>query len=706
MRNACEERIESLLSQLTLDEKIGMIHGAGIFRTAGVPRLGIPSLVMSDGPMGVRAEFGDGEWVGAGHGADKVSYLPCNSAIASTWDRDLARSAGRVLGCEARGRGKDVILAPGINIKRSPLCGRNFEYMCEDPYLTGELAAQVVQGIQENDVAACPKHFACNSQETERLWVDTVVDERTLNEIYFPGFRAAVDAGAYTIMGAYNRLHGEHCCTSRALLDGVLRDQWGFDGAVISDWGGVHDTDAAAHSSLDVEMSVAANFDEYYMANPLKEKIGAGEIDETVIDAKVRNILRLMIRLNMLEPESRQRKRGAFDDPAHAAAARKVAAASIVLLKNEGNLLPLDEDRVKTVAVIGANAETEHSYGGGSAEIQALYEHTPLRGITMLLAGRAKVRYAPGYIALKRPERKRNWQAESIDRPREVIHSPKASETDRRAAIDEALAIAKDADAVIYVGGLDHRHDLEGQDRQSMRLPYGQGELIEALLAERPDTIMVMMGGSPVEMPWLGKAKALVWSYYAGMEGGTALADVLFGRVCPGGKLAETFPVTADDCYAHKLGEFGRKDTVTYRDGLLVGYRYYDTANVPVNFPFGYGLSYTRFDYENIAIGRADGGWTVRFDVVNAGERAGAEVAQMYIAPENRQDGEPVHALKGFARVTLEPGERKTVELALTRDHLAVWDSETHGWAVRPGGYGVQIGASSRDIRLTGRVEI
>ena len=705
MHKAIEERIESLLSQMTLEEKIGMIHGAGIFRSAGVPRLGIPDLIMSDGPMGVREQFQDKSWIPDGHSADRVSYLPCNSAVASTWDRNIARSAGRTLGCEARGRGKDVILAPGINIKRSPLCGRNFEYMSEDPYLTGELAAQMVQGIQENDVAACPKHFACNSQETERLWVDTIVDERTMQEIYFPAFKKAIDAGAYTIMGAYNLLHGEHCSTSRKLLNGVLRDQWHFDGAIISDWSAVHDTDLAAHSALDIEMSVWLNFDDYFMANPLKKKIEAGEIDEALVDEKVRNILRLMIRLNMLEPESRQRKRGAYNAPAHAQAARETAAASIILLKNEDGMLPLDEDKVKTVAVIGTNATVEHSFGGGSAEIQALYEHTPLRGIAMLLGGRAKVRYAPGYIVPRQLRREENWQAESAGRDWQPGPPPEPTDEERRAAIDEALAVAKDADVVIYVGGLDHRHDTEGDDRKSMKLPYGQDALIEALLDARPDTVMVMTAGSPVEMLWLDRAKTLVWSYYAGMEGGTALADVLFGRVCPGGKLAETFPKTADDCYAHKLGEFAKKDAVTYRDGLLVGYRYYDTENIPVNFPFGYGLSYTRFDYENLAIERGEDGWRVRFDVINAGGREGAEVAQMYIAPEDRQPGEPVHALKGFARVMLEPGERKTVTLELTDGHLAVWDSGKHGWAVRGGVYGVQIGASSRDIRLEGRIE-
>ncbi|MGN0141856.1 MAG: glycoside hydrolase family 3 protein, partial [Roseburia sp.] len=422
-KNRNEQYIEELLSQLTLEEKISMIHGAGLFRTAAVERLEIPSLFMSDGPMGVRAEFADDEWRCVGSTEDFVSYLPCNSAIASTWNPALAKKAGQVLGEETRGRGKDMILAPGINIKRSPLCGRNFEYMSEDPRLVEELVVPLVEGIQENDVAACVKHFAANSQETERLFVDTLVDERTLQEIYFPGFLAAVQKGhIFSLMGAYNRLNGEHCCTGKKLLNQVLREEWGFDGVIVSDWGGVHDTLLAAESALDIEMDVVYTFDRHHMADPLLEKIKAGEIPETLVDEKIRNILRLMLRLHMIGANRDNRKGGAYNTREHQQAVLEVARESIILLKNEAGILPLpcgnaatNADRSATevrgaetgtltaqeakklgkVAVIGANAAAIHSNGGGSAEIKALYEISPLMGIKKLLGGNAKVTYAP-----------------------------------------------------------------------------------------------------------------------------------------------------------------------------------------------------------------------------------------------------------------------------------------------------------------------
>ncbi|MGN0762959.1 MAG: glycoside hydrolase family 3 protein, partial [Aristaeellaceae bacterium] len=616
-----EMRIEALVHQMTLEEKLGMIHGTGLFHTGGVPRLGIPELRMSDGPMGVRAEFADDAWVSTGHGEDLVTYLPCGSAIASTWDPDMARLAGDVLGCEARGRGKDVILGPGINIKRSPLCGRSFEYMSEDPCLTAQLARAYVEGVQQNDVAACPKHFAANGQETERLWVDTLVDERTLQEIYFPAFRAVAEGGAYTMMAAYNRLNGEHCCTSPQLLENVLRRQWHYDGVVISDWGGVHDTLAAAASPLDIEMDVRPDFDRYHMAQPLKRLVCSGDVPMAQIDAKVRNILRLMMRLRMIGPGSGERRHGAYNLPRHRQAALEIARESIVLLKNEGGLLPLDKGRVKTVAVIGDNAVRMHSCGGGSAEIKALYEHTPLRGIAMLLGGGATVRYAPGYVAPSREEADDgvSWQAESTSGQGDAPTRREASAEERARALDEALRLAQTADAVIFVGGLNHDFDSEGLDRPDMKLPYGQDEVLAALLAARPDTIVVLLAGSPVEMPWLASAHALVWSYYNGMEGGTALAEVLFGEVNPSGRLAESFPQSLNQCPAHQLGEFGKRDTVRYRDGLMVGYRHYDTADTPVNFCFGHGLGYSPFAYSAMHMVSCAGQWQVSLTVRNTG---------------------------------------------------------------------------------------
>lgn len=692
-----EHCIEKLLGQLTLEEKISMIHGAGLFRTAGVPRLDIPPICFADGPMGVRAEFANDEWRSIGNTDDYVTYLPCNSALASTWNRELARTMGSTLGEEARGRGKDVILAPGINIKRSPLCGRNFEYMSEDPYLVSELVVPLVQGIQENDVAACVKHFAANSQETERLWVDTEVDEQTLQEIYFPGFKAAVEKGGiFSLMGAYNLLYGEHCCTSKTLLNKVLRQEWGFDGMIVSDWGGVHDTVLAAESALDVEMDVTYDFEHHHMAQPLLEKVRAGEVPEALIDEKVRNILRLMLRLKMIGPAKESRKSGSYNTPEHRSAALEVARESLVLLKNEENRLPLDPKKVRSVAVIGAAATAVHSLGGGSAEIKALYEITPLMGIKKLLGGNAKVSYAPGYCLPAEGDREEiSWQASSTWQDVPVLARKEGSTGEESLA--QALQLAKDADAVIFVGGLNHDYDVEGLDRPSMALPYGQDRVISELLKLRPDTVVVLYAGSPVEMPWLDSAGTLLWSYYAGMEGGTALAECLFGRLNPSGKLAETFIQNADQCPA-KLGvNFGLKDKVVYTEGVMVGYRHYDTENIPVNFPFGHGLSYTEFSYSNLAVD----GDRVSLTVKNTGSRPGKETVQLYIGAT--QPGRPAHQLRGFEKVTLAPGEEACVQFTLTDLDFSAYADRA--FRVIPGEYTVQIGASSRDIRLKAEVE-
>lgn len=718
-----EASIEKLLKELTLEEKISMIHGAGLFRTAAVERLGIPALFMSDGPMGVRAEFADDEWRNTGTTEDFVSYLPCNSAIASTWNRKLAKSAGQVLGEEARGRGKDIILAPGINIKRSPLCGRNFEYMSEDPRLIEELVVPLVEGIQENDVAACVKHFAANSQETQRLLVDTLVDERTLQEIYFPGFLAAVEKGnIFSLMGAYNRLNGEHCCTSKSLLNRVLREEWGFDGMVVSDWGGVHDTTLAAESALDIEMDVVYTFDKHHMADPLLEKIKSGELPESLVDEKIRNILRLMYRLHMIGEGKETRKSGTYDSHEHQKAVLDVARESVILLKNEDHLLPLPEGKeAGKIAVIGTNAAAIHSNGGGSAEIKALYEISPLLGIKKLLGGNAKVTYAPGYfVPGKEGKSEINWQADSTrhieeekakERAAEGALSPEEKEAKRiareeelrRQYFDEAVRLAKESDTVIFVGGLNHDYDVEGKDREDITLPYGQDELIAALLAANQDTVICLYAGAPVAMPWKEQAKAIVWSYYAGMEGGTALAETLFGRVNPSGKLAETFIKKSADCPAHTIGTFGRKDVVEYKEGVMVGYRYYDTKDTEVSFCFGHGLSYTTFEYNGLSAEvLEDGDVQVTVTVKNTGTRAGKEIVQIYVAPLDKSPFErPSHELKAFEKTKLAPGEEKTLAFLLTAKDFTCYDEKEKGFVLQHGRYEIQAAASSRDVRGT-----
>ncbi len=690
------KKAEELTGKLTLDEKIGMVHGAELFSTKGVERLGIPPLKMSDGPMGVRQEFQPTTWQTVGLSDDYVTYLPCNSALASTWNRELAYETGSVLGEEARGRGKDVILGPGVNIKRSPLCGRNFEYFSEDPYLAKEMAVPYIQGVQNWDVAACVKHFAANNQETERLWVDVEIDEKALREIYLPAFHDAVTkGGAYTLMTAYNMVNGTHCYANEHLLKDILRKEWKYDGTIISDWGGVHDTEMAANSELDIEMSVTDNFDEYFLAEPLKKKIKAGEIEEKVLNEKVIHILMLMMRLHMIDgaEEQRSRKVGSYNTPEHRKSALQVARESVVLLKNEDERLPLKAKEMKKLLLIGENAECVHSNGGGSAEIKALYEITPLMGIKTLLGGNTEVTYVPGY---KRDDvaadSDKNWQETSLEDGGGSIKEIKSTvdeavKNERKRLREEAAELASKYEQVILIGGLNHEHDSEGNDRADMRLPYEQDELIQEVLKANPQTVIVMMGGSPVEMgEWISDAKAVVWNWYSGMEGGRALAEVLFGNVNPSGKLPETFYKKHTDCSAHAVGEFPGDTKVRYKEEVFVGYRYNDTFKIEPQFCFGHGLSYTTFVYENASVfekenqkaekccgeeqkltnilPKEENQIFVCCEVKNTGNVAGKEIVQVYLASKNREENEPIQQLKGFAKTELlQPGEMQTVEI-------------------------------------------
>ena len=687
---------EELVQKLTLDEKIGMVHGAQLFQTKGVDRLGIPPLKMSDGPMGVRQEFQPSTWQTVGLSDDLVTYLPCNSALAATWNRLLAARTGSVLGEEARGRGKDVILAPGINIKRSPLCGRNFEYFSEDPYLTKELAVPFIQGVQNWDVAACVKHFAANNQETERLWVDVKIDEKALREIYLPAFRAAVEeADSYTIMTAYNKLNGTHCYANKHLLDDILRKEWGYEGTVISDWGGVHDTKMAAEAALDIEMSVTDNFEEYYLAQPLKKAIQEGEIKEEQLDEKVIHILMLMMRMHIIEgaQENRPRKSGTYNTEEHRRETLQVARESVVLLKNEKQRLPLHPEKTKKLLVIGENAECVHSNGGGSAEIKALYEITPLMGIKTLLGGNAEVRFIKGYCRDGKVEKSDvNWQEASLENgggstKTGIASVDAALKAKRKSLRREAVELAARYEDVILIGGLNHDCDSEGNDRADMKLPYEQDLLIKEVLKANPNTIIVMMGGSPVEMhKWINQAQAVVWNWYSGMEGGRALAEVLFGKVNPSGKLPETFYVRHTDCSAHAVGEFPGGEAVHYTEGVFVGYRYNDTFHISPQFCFGHGLSYTTFAYSNPSVRWQNGCCIVTLEVENIGELDGKETVQVYAAPVKRLEDEPVQQLKGFEKVTLAAGEKKNAEIV-----VEVPEEKR----VR-----LRIGSSSRDIRL------
>ncbi len=743
MMKTFEKEIDAIISELTLEEKANMLHGFELFRSGGVEDKGIPCLVTSDGPMGVRNQFPGDSWFPINLSDDFVSYLPSNSAVSATWNPECAYKGGQVLGEEARGRGKDVILAPGINIKRDPLCGRNFEYMSEDPYLVEEMTVPMIKGIQESDVAACVKHFAVNSQETNRLWVDTIVDERTLREIYLPCFKAAVQkAGTYSLMNAYNKFEGVHCSANKRLLDEILRKEWGYDGTVISDWGSVHSTKETAEASMDLEMSVTTNFDEYFFAKPLVEAVEKGQVKMEDVDAKVRNILRMMYRLKMIGPEALERKAGAYNTREHQVAIRDTARESMVLLKNEEQRLPITKERwsmsagklapkKKRIAVIGRNAEFQHAGGGGSAEIKALYEISPLMGIKTYLGGNAEVEYAAGYFIPGKKEdvNEANWQETSLER--QISRRDFMGETEeqqkqreevmkaRKQLLEEAVALAKTADEVIFVGGLNHDYDVEGWDRDNMKLPYAQDELIEALLAVRPDTTIVIVAGSPVEMPWRDKAKAILWCYYAGMETGHALAEVLFGEVNPSGKLPESFPVKYEDTVTFKNGEFGKEDSVTYKEGIFYGYRYYEKEGIQPAFAFGHGLSYTTFAYDKLRVEALEGAGIVEkeadleqaavkvlVDITNTGDVAGAEVVQCYVSDLECSVDRPVKELKAFGKVFLEPGETKTVEMLVNNRGFAFYDVEKKAFVVEAGEFEIHVGGASDKIYQSAKISL
>lgn len=677
---------QKMISEMTLEEKLGMIHGDNVYDTQGVKRLGIPPFRFSDGPMGVRGEFDRERCDYVGDSDDYATSFPCPTAVAATWSPEMAYENGKTLGREVRGIGRDVSLSPGINLHRTPLCGRSFEYMAEDPCLISKIAVGVIRGIQENDVAACVKHFAANNQETRRYDVNVEIDERTFQELYLPGFQAAVQEGkSMAVMGAYNQFRGEYCCQNKHLLRDILRDQWGFDGIVISDWGAVHDTKKAIEAGTDFDMNVSNQYDEYYYANPLKKLIEDGEIPESAVDEILLRIFKTMERLHMFD-ENRQP--GAYNTEENRQAILKVARESIVLLKNDRGILPLAKDSSKSILLVGENANRLQAFGGGSSEVRALFELTPLLGMKMHLGGNFHIRFAKGYSS----EAKDAAEQERLKR--------------------EACHLAADSDIVIYVGGLNHDFDMEGKDREDMKLPYGQDELIGALLDVKPDMVVVNMSGSPVEMgAWIDRAGAVVQYWYSGTMGGTALAEVLFGDVNPSGKLPTTFPKKLEDTPAARFGEFPGGDTVRYNEGIYVGYRYYDSYDVEPQFCFGHGLSYTDFEYSGLRIETTEnsGGkvrTTVSCTVKNTGAVKGSEVVQLYVSDQEASVPRPEKELKEFQKVTLEPGESTAVAFELKERDFSFYCVEESGWKWEHGEFGILLGSSSRDIRLEGRVEL
>ena len=695
-----EERIEDALGRMTLEEKIAMLHAQSKFSSPGVPRLGIPELWCTDGPHGIRPEVAWDEWVQAGWTNDSCTAFPALTCLAATWNPEMSVLYGRSIGEEARYREKDVLLGPGVNIYRTPLNGRNFEYMGEDPFLTSRMVGPYIRGVQENGVAACVKHFALNNQERHRHTIDVDLSDRALYEIYLPAFKAAVqEGGAWSIMGSYNLYRDEHACHNRRLLVDILRGEWGFDGAVISDWGGTHDTEKAIRNGLDLEfgswtdgLSVGTKnaYDNYYLAASYLRMIREGRVGTKELDAKVRNVLRLIFRTAM----NSDKPFGSMNSPEHLAAARRIAGEGIVLLKNEGSLLPIDSARVKRIAVIGENAVKMMTVGGGSSSLKVKNEILPLEGIKTRAGSGIDVVYARGYVGDVRDEWDGVTTGQSLgdDRPQETL-------------LAEALDAARMADLVIFFGGLNKgvNQDCEDSDRISLALPYDQDRVIRELAKVNSNLVVVNISGNAVAMPWAEEVPAVVQGWYLGSEAGSALADVLFGDVNPSGKLPFTFPVSLEDVGAHATNTYGTEPGhCYYSEDIFVGYRWTEKKGLAPLFPFGHGLSYTTFAISDVHADRTrlskNGSLHLMATVTNTGDRAGAEVVQLYVGDEESSLPRPVKELKGFEKVMLNPGETQTVHFTVTPEDLKYFDDTRHAWVVEPGRFTAHIGTSSSAI--------
>ena len=712
------ERIEDAISRMTLEEKVALCHAQGKFSSPGVPRLGIPELWMSDGPHGVRAEINWNDWGYSNWTNDSITAFPALTALAATWNPDMSALYGKSVGEEARYREKDVLLGPGVNIYRTPLNGRNFEYMGEDPYLAGEMVVPYIQELQKNGVAACVKHFALNNQDKWRGNINVKLSDRALYEIYLPAFKRAVqDGGAWSIMGAYNQIGEEHCCHNSLLLNNILRKEWGFDGVVITDWGGAHNTKQAALNGLDIEMGSFTNgltsesgfgYNDYYLADPYLNMIRKGEVPESTVDVKVRNILRLIFRTAM----NTEKPFGSGPNEEHYAAAKQIGDESIVLLKNSG-ILPLVPRTGMKILVVGENATRPLNQGGGSSELKVKDMFTPLKAIQTTYG--EEVRYAMGYKS-GRPM----YDAEEII-PQVTLDS----------LHQEAVAMAKEAEVVIYIGGLNKNdyQDCESTDRREYNLPWGQDQLIEDLAAANPNLIIANVSGNAYAMPWLDKVPAVLQSWYLGTMIGPSMVDVISGKINPSGKLPFSFPKKLEDNGAHHFGEAsypgiegasagnaandlkgadvsaGNDPQQEYLEDIWVGYRWHDTKKIPALFPFGHGLSYTTFSYGKATLSAkemsADGSLTITVPITNTGSIEGKETVQLYVHDEKSSLPRPLKELKGFKKVNIAPGTTVEVDFTLTPDDLKFFDDNQHKWIAEPGKFKVLIGSSSTDIRNT-----
>lgn len=694
-----EARIKDALSRMTMEEKVALCHAQSKFSTAGVPRLGIPEIWMSDGPHGIRAEINWNNWGHAGWTNDSCTAFPALTCLAATWNPEMSQLYGKMVGEEARFRNKNILLGPGVNIYRTPLNGRNFEYMGEDPYLASVMVVPYIKGLQSNGVAACVKHYALNNQERWRGHIDVHVSDRALHEIYLPAFKAAAtDGGAWSFMSSYNKFRGDYVSNNKILLRDILKGEWQWDGVVVTDWGACHDTYTSAVNGLDIEMGTGTNgltseaeftYDDYYFGKMYRKLLKEGKIPMSVLDEQASRILRLTFRTAM----NRNKPYGRFTCNDHYNACRTIADEGIVLLKNNG-ILPLNASRYKKILVVGDNATKRLTEGGGSSELKVKREISPLAGLQALYGD--KIEYAQGY-------KSGHFQYDHVN------EIPKAEEDALR---NEAIEKAKDADIVIMIGGLNknYQQDCENGDRITYGLPFGQQELIDELLAQKKQVILVLASGNAVELPHAKQLAAIVQAWYIGSEAGEAIADILSGNVNPSGKLPFTFPVHLEDNGAHAMGTIsypGDSIKEEYKEDILVGYRWHDTKKIAPLFAFGHGLSYTTFKYGKPSFSAqtmtTDGNINVSIDVTNTGDRDGKEVVQLYLGDDKCSVLRPTKELKHFQKIALKSGETKTVTFNITAKDMQFYNE---GWKSEPGTFTVYIGSSSQDVRAKGKITL
>ncbi|MGE6397037.1 glycoside hydrolase family 3 C-terminal domain-containing protein [Chryseobacterium scophthalmum] len=710
-----EQRIQDALSRMTLEEKIAMLHAQSKFSSPGVPRLGIPEFWTTDGPHGVRPEVMWDEWDQAGWTNDSIIAYPALTALSATWNKKMSWNYGKALGEEARYRKKDILLGPGVNIYRTPLNGRNFEYMGEDPYLTSKMVVPYIQGVQSNGVATSVKHFALNNQEMFRHTSNVIVDDRTLYEIYLPPFKAAVAEGdSWTIMGAYDMYKNQYASQNQYLLNDILKGEWKYKGVVVSDWGAVNNTEQAIHNGLDVEFGSWTNglsagtrnaYDNYYLAKPYLDLIKSGKVGTAELDDKVKRLLRLAYKTTM----NTKKPFGNIASEEHKAVAKEIGEEGIVLLKNQNNVLPIDINKAKKIAVIGENAIKVMTVGGGSSSLKVKYETLPLDGIKAKFGKNSDVQYARGYVGDIGGE----YNGVKSGQDLKDTRSPEE-------LLKEAVELAKKSDYVIFVGGLNKAdfQDSEGNDRKSYGLPYNQDKVISALAKANKNFTVVLITGNAVAMPWIKDVPSVVQGWYLGSEAGNSIASILAGDANPSGKLPFTFPVKLEDNSAHTMGEYpGNKEelaagkgkdqknpiNITYNEGIFVGYRWHDTKKIKPLFSFGHGLSYTTFEFGKAKADKTsmnqDDKITFTVTVKNTGKKAGAEVAQLYITDVKSSVERPAKELKGFEKVFLNPGEQKEVTFTIDKTALSYFDAQKHDWVAEPGDFEAQIGNSSDAIK-------